>query len=82
MGDRVARERPEGLAERKPKKREAGEGEAFDMPKRRKVCFWGPVCSCPHLEVGLATHIGVLATDMEAQLPSTPMPPDCCCCCC
>lgn len=37
MGDRVARERPEGLAERKPRKREAGEGEAFDLPKRRKV---------------------------------------------
>ena len=41
MGDRVARERPEGLAERKPKKREAGEGEAFDLPKRRKVGVGG-----------------------------------------
>ena len=37
MGDRVARERPEGLAGKKPKKREAGEGEAYDLPKRRKV---------------------------------------------
>lgn len=37
MGDRVTRERPEGLAGKKPKKREAGGEEGFDMPKRKKV---------------------------------------------
>lgn len=45
MGDRVARERPEGLAERKTKKREQGE-EGYDLPKRRKVgagCWGGIV---------------------------------------
>lgn len=36
MGDRVTRERPEGLAGKKPKKREAGGEEGFDMPKRKK----------------------------------------------
>jgi hypothetical protein len=42
MGDRVVRERPEGLAEKKGavKKKRGGVGdgeEAFDLPKRRKV---------------------------------------------
>lgn len=35
MGDRVTQDRPEGLADKKPKKREAGD-DGFDMPKRRK----------------------------------------------
>lgn len=42
MGDRVTRERPEGLQKKPARKREAGEGEAFDLPKRRKVGT-GPV---------------------------------------
>lgn len=38
MGDRVARERPDGLAPKKSKKRDAGpEDGGFDLPKRRKV---------------------------------------------
>ena len=42
MGDRVVRERPEGLAEKKGagKKKRGGAAdgeEAFDLPKRRKV---------------------------------------------
>lgn len=40
MGDRVARERPEGLAERKGKRRgepAPGEEAGYDLPKRRKV---------------------------------------------
>lgn len=69
MGDRVARERPEGLAERKPRKREAGEGEAFDLPKRRKVrgggegvrlrsrCCWSRRCS-----------VGAAAAALSVQL--------------
>lgn len=37
MGDRVTRERPEGLQKKPARKREGAEGEAFDLPKRRKV---------------------------------------------
>lgn len=52
MGDRVARERPEGLQKKPAKKREAGGAEGdYDMPKRRKVgpgrvCA-GCVCGIP-----------------------------------
>ncbi|KAL4451451.1 hypothetical protein ABPG75_007113 [Micractinium tetrahymenae] len=37
MGDRVTRERPEGLQKKPARKREGAEGEAFDLPKRRKA---------------------------------------------
>ena len=83
MGDRVARERPEGLAERKPKKREAGEGEAFDLPKRRKVGVGG------RRELPVLDSMRSLPLPLQ-RLPSMPevlaTPPGlscaagCCCC--
>lgn len=60
MGDRVTQDRPEGLADKKPKKREAGD-DGFDMPKRRKVRGAG------QLGLGAAGQHSQAAAELRSQ---------------